>query len=310
MKVLSNSSFRSNSPLVATTGFFDGVHGGHRFLLSELKRLAQERDLPSAVITFAVHPRIVLQADFHPELLNTYEEKIRLLGKTGIDYCIVLDFDRSLAETPACDFIRELLYKKLNVTTLLVGYDHRFGHLRLDGFDKYAEYGARCGMEVVKTASYTDNGVTISSSKIRTLLHAGNIAAANALLGYNYTLKGRVVEGNKIGRTIGFPTANIAVADKQKLVPAFGAYAVWVDIESVKYKGMLYIGTRPTVDNGSETNIEVNIFDFRKDIYNKRIAVEFVDYIREDKKFSSLDELKMQLKRDMENVFEKLQRNN
>jgi riboflavin kinase/FMN adenylyltransferase len=307
MKVLSKNSFQVNCPLAATIGFFDGVHGGHRFLLNELKRLAQERSMSTAVITFPLHPRIILHSDFQPELLNTYEEKIELLGKTGIDYCVVLDFNRSLSEMPARDFIGEILYKKLNINTLLIGYDHRFGHLRSDGFDEYAKYGAACGMEVVRAASFTDNDVTISSSKIRDLLRAGNMIDANTLLGYNYTLKGQVVEGNKIGRTIGFPTANINVTDKHKLIPAFGAYAVWVVIENIRHEGMLYFGTKPTVSEGVKTGIEVNIFDFCEDIYNKPIAVEFVDYIRENKKFPSPEELKTQLKKDKEQARKKLE---
>ncbi|MDR0836483.1 MAG: riboflavin biosynthesis protein RibF [Tannerella sp.] len=302
MQVLSNKNFSLNGPLAATIGFFDGVHSGHRFLLDELKRLAQERSLPSAVITFPTHPRVVLQTDFQPELLTTYEEKIRLLEKTGIDYCIVLDFDLSLAEMSAEDFIKDMLFEKMNIHSLLIGYDHRFGHNRSDGFDKYVEYGATWRMEVIRATSYTDNGLTISSSKIRNLIHAGDMATANAMLGYNYRLKGQVIEGNKIGRALGFPTANIGVTDKYKLIPAFGSYAVHVFVEGVKYKGMLFIGTKTTIDEDVNVSIEVNIFDFCEDIYNKQITVEFIDYIRENKKFPSLDELKMQLEKDREKI--------
>jgi riboflavin kinase/FMN adenylyltransferase len=310
MKVLSDNIFHIDSFLAATVGFFDGVHGGHRFLLSELKRLAQERGLPSAVITFPVHPRVVLQSGFQAKLLNTYEEKIRLLDKTGIDYCIILDFNRSLAEMSACDFIKKLLCGKMNISTLLIGYDHRFGRLRSDGFDKYAKYGAACGMEVVKAAPFTDNGIITSSSKIRNLIHTCDMAGANALLGYNYTIEGRVVEGNRIGCVLGFPTANMDVADRHKLIPAFGSYAVRAIIDGVKHNGMTYIGARPTLNEGTGTSIEVNIFDFCEDIYNKQIAVEFMNYIREDRKFSSLDELKLQLKKDREKALEKLRNKN
>jgi riboflavin kinase/FMN adenylyltransferase len=303
MTILLNNPFQIGRPCAATIGFFDGVHEGHRFLLGEVKRLAEERGMSSAVITFPVHPRVVLQADFQPELLTTYEEKISLLGKTGIDYCMVLNFSRLLSEMSAHDFIKDFLCKNMNISALLIGYDHRFGHLRSAGFDKYVEYGAECKIEVIKALSFTDNGVTISSSKIRNLLHAGNMAGANALLGYNYTLKGQVIEGNRIGRTIGFPTANIDVTDKHKLIPVSGSYAVGVIVDGVKYKGMLYIGTRPTIEQDIKTRIEVNIFDFCKDIYNKQITVEFIDYIRKDKKFSSLDELKMQLETDKEKAW-------
>jgi riboflavin kinase/FMN adenylyltransferase len=309
MIILSDNRFQIHRPCAATIGFFDGVHRGHRFLLSQLKRLAEERSMPSAVITFPVHPRVVLHAGFQPELLNTCEEKIELLSRTGIDYCLVLNFNRSLAKMSAHDFIKEFLCKKMNVGALLTGYDHRFGHLRSDGFDKYLEYGAECGMEVVKAPSFTDGDVIISSSKIRNLLHAGDAAGANALLGYGYTLKGQVIEGNRIGYTIGFPTANIDVADGHKLIPASGSYAARIVVDDVKYNGMLYVGTRPTLNQESVTaRIEVNIFDFCRNIYNKQITVEFIDYIRKDKKFSSLDELKKQLETDKEtawNIFTK-----
>ncbi|MDR2148878.1 MAG: riboflavin biosynthesis protein RibF [Tannerella sp.] len=300
MKVLSNNNFPISLPLAATIGFFDGVHGGHRFLLRELKSIAEKRGLPTAVITFPVHPRIVLQSDYQPELLNTREEKIELLSRTGMDYAIVLDFNRSMAKMTAQDFIREILHAKMDVKTLLTGYDHRFGHLRADGFEQYREYGAACGMEVIQATPYLENGITVSSSKIRSLLHAGDIATANALLGYHYTIEGLVVEGNQIGRTIGFPTANIRTDNLYKLVPAFGSYAVWVTVGKFRYKGMLYIGTKPTVNKRIETFIEVNIFDFSKNIYNMHITIEFVDFIRADRQFLSLDELKSQLEKDRE----------
>ena len=298
MKVLSNNDFPISRPLAATIGFFDGVHKGHRFLLNDLKHIAEKRGLLTAVITFPVHPRVVLHSDYQPELLNTCEEKIALLSQTDIDYVVMLDFDRSLAEMTAQVFIRDILHNKLNVKTLLIGYDHRFGHLRTDGFDEYTKYGAACGMEVIHAVPYVDNGLTVSSSKVRNLLHSGDVTGANALLGYPYKLEGSVVEGNQIGRIIGFPTANICVADPHKLIPAFGAYAVWVTVEDNRYEGMLYIGTKPTVNEGIEKNIEVNIFDFSEDIYNKPITVEFTDYIRTDKRFDSLDELKNQLEKD------------
>jgi riboflavin kinase/FMN adenylyltransferase len=269
-------------------------------LLDEIKRLAATRNMPSAIITFPVHPRVILDSHFKPDMLNSFDEKIEHLSKTGIDYVFVLDFTENLSMMSARDFIHKVLLKKLNVRTLFIGYDHRFGHLRVDGFEKYVEYGKEYGMKVIKAPSFVNNGVKVSSSKIRTMLHSGNVVGAASFLGYNYRLKGHVIEGEKIGRTIGFPTANMDIDDENKLIPAFGSYAVIVNIDGKKYKGMLYIGKRPTLSNDNQMSIEVNIFDFSMDIYNKSISVEFIECMRGDMKFSSFEALKKQLKIDRE----------
>lgn len=298
MKVIYDRNEWKEKEIVATIGFFDGVHPGHRFLLREMLELAKVRKLPSAVITFPVHPRIVLQSDYQPKLLNSFDEKLELLSKTGIDYVIVMDFTPELAALTAQTFITDVLSAQWHVSTLLIGHDHRFGHQRAEGFEQYVAYGRACGMEIVKATSYSEKGVAVSSSAIRRLIERGDVETASHLLGYYYRLKGHVVGGHKVGRLIGFPTANIAVDEKFKVIPQSGSYAVWIKVDNKRYKGMLYIGSRPTVNNGNNLSIEVNIFDFSADIYNQPITVEFVKFIREDMKFNSLDELREQMEAD------------
>ena len=311
--------------VVATVGFFDGVHIGHRYLLGEMRKLADKRGLPTAVITFAIHPRIVLHSDYQPKLLNSFDEKLELLSNTGVDYIIVVDFTLSLATLTAREFITDILSAKLHVKALVIGYDHRFGHLRTEGFEQYSAYGEECGMEVVKASSFADEGLAInfsmyrqqardrlsineegndgyaiSSSTVRYLITSGNVAGASRALGYFYRLKGHVIYGHRVGREIGFPTANIAVDEKFKVIPLNGSYAVWIVIDDRRYKGMLYIGSRPTFEYDDSISIEVNIFDFSEDIYNKSVIVEFVEFIREDMKFDSLDDLRKQMREDKE----------
>ena len=302
MVVVRNVDVLKGKVLAATIGFFDGVHLGHRFLIEELKIIAKERNLSSAVITFPKHPRNVLQSDYQPRLLNTFEEKLRQLETTDVDYCIVLDFTIKLSYLSAKEFITDILADQLHVKTLLVGYDHRFGHDRIDGFERYVEYGVTCGMEVVEASAYDEGNTSVSSSEIRHLIQMGRIAEANHLLTYPYQLSGHIVSGYQLGRAIGFPTANIQVDDLSKIFPGIGVYAVWVYVEGKRYKGMLYIGNRPTVHNGSQISMEVHILDFSNDIYNDRIDISFIQYVRDDVKFASLDELKTQLTRDRETV--------
>ena len=284
--------------VVATIGFFDGVHPGHRFLLDEMKSIAEKKNLPSVVITFPTHPRIVLHSDYQPKLLNSFDEKIALLSNTGIDYVVVVDFSPELAALTAREFITDILAAKLRVKTLLIGYDHRFGYQRAEGFDQYVVYGRECGMEVVEASSYSEKGLAISSSTVRNLIVRGDVAAVSRLLGYPYHIKGHVIDGHKIGRSIGFPTANIAIDEKFKVVPCYGSYAIRIIIDDKRYDGMLYIGPRPTLDNDDAVSIEVNIFDFSDDIYGKKVTVEFVDFIRENMKFDSLTELSEQMSND------------
>lgn len=309
MIVVRDIDILEGKELVATIGFFDGVHLGHRFLISDMMKIAKNRGLPSAVITFAEHPRAVLQADYQPKLLNSFDEKIQLLGTTGIDYCIVLDFTLELSKLTAKEFIRTILSWQLHVNTLLIGYDHRFGHDRTDGFEQYVVYGSECGIDVLKAFPYDEGKTAVSSSEIRRLVSHGQVEEAAHLLTYPYQLRGSIVSGYKVGRTLGFPTANIQVDEPFKVIPAIGVYAVWVEVEGRHYKGMLYIGDRPTLNNGPDISLEVNIIDFSGDIYNDRIIVSFIHYVRGDIRFDTLEELKEQLVKDRQTVIHLLDKN-
>ena len=285
-------------PCVATIGFFDGVHQGHRFLINQIKAVARAKGLRSALVTFSAHPRKVMQKDYQPQLLSTPKEKAELLATTGVEYCIVLDFTPEIARLTACEFMEDILKKKLNVASLVIGYDHRFGHNRAEGFDDYYQYGTKIGMEVLRAKACIINDVNVSSSVIRLLLQEGEIDMATKCLGYNYYLDGTVVDGYKVGRTIGFPTANLKVEDQDKLVPADGVYAVKVTVTGQEYMGMLDIGHRPTFNNGTNKSIEVNILDFNSDIYEQFIRITFIRRIRSDIKFKKVEDLIAQLHRD------------
>lgn len=292
-------------PCVATIGFFDGVHCGHRYLISQVCDAAAMRGLASAVVTFSVHPRRVMHPDFAPELLTTCAEKNHLLSETGIDLCLMLDFTPQLAQLSARQFM-EQLKTRYHVQALVIGHDHRFGHNRDEGFDDYLCYGRELGMEVLLSRAYYynicaewgDEQGTVSSSCVRHLLKEGEVAHAATLLGYPYFLQGTVVKGYQVGRRIGYPTANLQVADSDKLVPADGVYVVRVRVQGDDYGGMLSIGHRPTFDNGPERSIEVHIFRFQGDIYDCPMRIEFVQRLRKELKFNSPDELIARLKQD------------
>lgn len=305
MDIIYSSNTSSFAPCAATVGFFDGVHAGHRFLINELKEIAKAENLKSVVVTFATHPRKVLHTDFQPELLNTLPEKLVQLESTGIDSCIVLDFSLEMASLSAFDFLKTILLEKYNVRSLLVGHDHRFGHNRLDGFPEYKKYGDALGMKVIQANCFSTSEIHhISSSEIRLALHRGDITLANIILTYPYSFTGKVVNGFKIGRKIGFPTANLISEDKEKLIPPFGVYAVRVHWKNNAYKGMMNIGTRPTLDNGFHTSLEVHIINFDEDIYSHTIKVEFIQKIRDEKKFNGVDELIEQLQKDKQFVID------
>jgi len=288
-----------------TVGFFDGVHAGHRFLIRELMKHAEERKLKSCVISFNQHPRKVLQAEFQPQLLSTPEEKRELLLSTGVDEVIMLDFDTDLAHLTAQEFIHQVLNEKYQTKLLLAGHDHRFGHNREDGFDKYVEYGAACKLEVVKAERYTSaNYMHISSSEIRNALLMGEVKVASSMLTYPYAFDGMVVKGFQIGRKIGFPTANIQAVNPEKLLPGSGVYAVEVNYKNNTYPGMMNIGVRPTLQEGNLKSFEVHIFDFKADIYNEKLKITFLDKIRDEKKFADINALTAQLTKDKKFVEE------
>ena len=301
MRVIHDTQAITEPGVMATIGFFDGVHLGHRFLIDEVKAAAAQRGLPSAVITFPTHPRSVLQQAYQPRLLDSFADKLRLLATTGVDYCIVLDFTEALSQLSAEAFLR-ILATQWRVKGLVIGYDHRFGHDRRDGFEQYVEYGQRWGIEILKAAAFDAGHTAVSSSEIRRLVQEGKVERAAQLLTYAYHISGRIVSGYKVGRTLGFPTANIQPDDPMQLLPGIGVYAVWVEVAGQRYKGMLYIGSRPTLDNGTQLSIEVHILHFSGDIYNDPIRVSFAHFVRGDEKFDSLEALKAQLMRDREVV--------
>lgn len=301
MQLIKQSDQLDKQPIVATIGFFDGVHLGHRYLIKQVTDEATDLNLRSAVITFPTHPRKVLHKDYQPALLCGFDEKIERLASTDIDYCICLDFTIEISKMSAYQFMKEILKDRFNVNTLVIGYDHRFGHNREDGFADYKRYGEELGINVVEAKELPSED-HVSSSHIRRLLGEGNVTKAAELLSYNYTISGKIVEGFKVGRTIGFPTANIEVWETYKVIPSFGVYAVYVHVEGNRYEGMLYIGKRPTLHNGDNISIEVNLFDFDGDLYNKELTAEFLEFMRPDVKFSDLETLKEQIRKDKENV--------
>lgn len=285
-------------PSVAAIGFFDGVHLGHHYLIEQVRAEAAKRGICSSLITFPVHPRKVVHAEYKPELLTSYEEKIKLLETTDVDYCFALDFTSDVSHLTAYEFMRYILKERYNVQGLVIGYDHRFGHNRSEGFEDYCNYGKALGIDIVRAHARVVDRATISSSVIRRLLLAGDTVLAATYLGYDYFLDGTVVDGYKVGRTIGFPTANIQVADPDKLIPADGAYAVWVAVNNQIYAGMLNIGHRPTIGNGFDRSIEVHILHFHSDIYHCPIRIYFVQRIRSEMKFGGKEQLIEQLTKD------------
>lgn len=287
-------------PCVATIGFFDGVHKGHLYLIEQLKSVAKEHGMASAVITFDKHPRQVLSPDTPTAMLSTLDEKIVALSKTGIDICIIVPFTRELAALSAFDFMNGTL-KPLSVKILLTGYDNRFGHNRSENFENYTEYGRQIGIQVIEAKPYEYNGKKASSSLIRRMIADGDVETASTYLGRPYTITGVVVEGYHIGRSMRFPTANIEVEDSSKLIPKPGVYAVKVRLNNaMEYKyGMMNIGSRPTF-NGSRITIEVNIFNCKERLYGETVTVAVCHRLRDERKFADIAALKEQLKADAE----------
>lgn len=299
MEMLTLGASRPGKPMMATIGFFDGVHLGHRYLIERLRTEAEVRGLGSLLVTFGEHPRHVMQDGFRPELLTTYGEKCCLLAETGVDALLTLDFTPELARMSARAFMEEVLCRGMGVRALSVGYDHRFGHDRSEGFEDYVAYGGVLGVEVVRAEAFVMDGVQVSSSRVRSCIKEGEVGVARRFLGRNYSLSGVVVGGFHVGRELGFPTANICPSDEGKLIPGDGVYAVLIGFsDGEKRVGMLNIGCRPTLDNGSERTIEVNVFDFEGDLYGRELTLEFVERLREEKKFGSRAELVHRLRED------------
>lgn len=303
MRVYNNiDEFTAVNNAVVTIGTFDGVHIGHRKIISGIKELAESTGGETVILTFFPHPRMIL----HPEdesikLITTMAEKAELMECLGVDHLIITPFSRDFSNQSAESYIRDVLVNKIGTKKIVIGYDHRFGKDRQGGLEDLQRLGPVYGFDVVEIPEQDINEVAISSTRIRNALLSGDIHLANSFLGYPFFITGNVVRGDQIGRQLGYPTANIVVEEKYKLIPCDGIFAVTVIVAGQTYKGMAYIGSRPTV-NGLTRNIEVNIFDFNEDIYNQTIRMEFHHYIRGDVKFSSLDELKVQLAQDKVDV--------
>ena len=285
---------------VVTMGSFDGVHKGHRQVIDGLKRCAEKLEGETVIITFDPHPREVLYPlEKRPGILTTLKEKIQILSFYGIDHLIVLKFTEELAGHTYSDFVKHILVDRMGIKGLVVGYDHRFGKDRKGNFNTLKELAEKYHFYIEQENVYTCDQVNISSTKIRTALELGDIAKVKEFLGYDYTISGTVVHGDKIGKkVIGFPTANLKIDDERKLLPAVGGYVVRVLWEEKVYYGMLNVGVRPTVSPTAIIRLEVNIFDFEGDLYGKEMKVQLLSRIRGEHKFDTIDELRLQLQKD------------
>ena len=287
---------------VITTGSFDGVHVGHVQIISQLITEAKKIGGTPVLITFYPHPKQIVQIKDKPlYVLNTPEEKYELLQKNGITNIVVVPFNKEFSELTAKNYIEDFLVKKFNPSLMIVGYDHRFGNNREGNFDLLKSEAANNNYKVIEIPEHVLKDITISSTKIRTALLSGDIDKAALYLGYNYFFNGLVIKGQQLGRTIGYPTANIKIADENKLIPGDGVYAVDISFNQNIYKGMMNIGNRPTV-NGKDKTIEVNIFDFTRDIYEEELKIIVKKFIRQEIKFEGLEALKLQLKNDADHA--------
>ncbi|WP_294279343.1 bifunctional riboflavin kinase/FAD synthetase [uncultured Chryseobacterium sp.] len=290
MNVYKNfGDYTSHRPLALSLGMFDGVHIGHKSIIDELTKTGQEKDLETAILTFWPHPRFVFNPEEDLKLLNTLDEKTALMEKYGIQNLFLKEFDAGFRNLTGEEFVRQILVDALHVKYLIIGYDHSFGKNKSGNFELLQKLSGELGFEVEQMEAINIHENNISSTKIRKALLTGNIKEANEMLGYSYSVSGTVVHGKKIGRTIGYPTANIET-DSIKLLPKKGAYIVEVFVQGKQYKGMLSVGTNPTV-NGEKLTVEVYILDFEGDIYGRDITVKFRDFLHDEIKFEGMDKL-------------------
>jgi riboflavin kinase/FMN adenylyltransferase len=301
MKIYHNlDDFTRLDYAIVTSGTFDGVHLGHQKILGRLKEIAGKNNGETVVITFWPHPRFVLRPDDNSlRLLNTFEEKAELLKEQGIQHLIRIPFTKEFSQLSSEEFITKILVQTIGTKKLVIGYDHRFGKNREGSFEQLKLNGPAYGFDVEEIPRQDVDHIGVSSTKIRQALEAGDLETSQHLLGRPYSIGGRVVKGDKLGRLMGFPTANIEIDTHHKLIPMDAIYAVKVVYAHQEFRGMLYIGNRPTV-NGTKRNIEVNIFDFERDIYGEDLTVHFIELIRNDMKFEDLEALRLQLQLDKE----------
>lgn len=305
MKIYHNIDLFQPVPgAVVSVGTFDGVHLGHQQIFAAMTEAAKKIGGETVVITFYPHPRLVIHPDSkNLKFINTQERKYEIISRSNIDHLIILPFTREFSNLSSAEFVKRYLVDKVQTRRLIVGYDHHFGKDRLGGFNELKGQGSIHGFEVEEVPVMIIDGMPVSSTKIRNALIDGDLRLANRLLGYDYSISGKVIYGNRIGRTIGFPTANIEIEDEFKLISAVGVYACRVDLHGRIRKGMGNIGYRPTVDRGNLT-IEVNIFDFDEEIYGERIIIHFIERIRDEIRFENLSALREQLMVDRAKVME------
>jgi len=302
MEIIYNTPNIDLSPCVLTIGFFDGVHLGHQHLINQVKETAKSLNIKSGIVTFSKPPRQVIHPEMKVPLLNTVTEKSDRFDDLGLDYCFIIDFTPEIANLTAKAFLQDVLVKQFHAQHLVIGYDHRFGKNRLEGFEDYQQYGQEVGLDVIRATAFIHEGEAISSTRVRKLLHEGKVEEASFCLGVPYRITGKVANGFKQGRLIGFPTANIKVEEKNKIIPKKGVYAVWTHYKGNIYAGMLNIGIRPTFDNGKALSIEVHLLNFDKDIYGETLSIDFIKRLRDEEHFGSIELLTAQLHKDKEIV--------
>ena len=295
------NEFKPSKKTIVTLGTFDGVHLGHNVILDKISNTAKQENLESVLLTFFPHPRLIVSNDSEIKMLNTMAEKAKLLEQKGIQNFIIHPFDKLFSELSPREFVAQILVKQLNIQKIIIGYDHKFGKNRAADFNDLIAFGKEFGFEVEEIPAKQVDEVSVSSTKIRNSLLEGNISLANAYLGYSFMLSGIVVKGNQLGRTIGFPTANIEISENYKLIPKNGVYVVSAIVNNQTIFGMMNIGVKPTLGDSVPT-IEVHLLDFSEDIYGQKIQVNVIERLRDEQKFESFETLKSQLEIDKTNT--------
>ncbi len=297
MKIKAASDYKLLSNSVVTIGTFDGVHIGHKKIINRLVNIAKQEGLQAVVLTFFPHPRMVVQSDTKIKMLNTIDEKNKLLEQQGIDHLVIKKFTNDFSRLSAQEYVRKVLVETLHVKHIIIGYDHHFGRNRTANIHDLKAFGEIYDFKVTEILAQEIDEVTISSTKIRQALNSGDVKTANTFLGYNFMISGTVVKGKGIGKTLNFPTANIRISESYKLIPKHGVYVVKTRILNTTVFGMMNIGVNPTV-NGKLRSIEIHFFDFSQDIYGVYLEIEILKRLREEQKFDSLAELEKQLLKD------------